>query len=144
MFFSKTGSIKWTQRKRNEFDEANRNDTEDDINKLVLEAEKKITLQLYLQKQQGHPRERERESERHTAKRKERGGGRKGGWEGNKDGIKFNLHSFTQTAPAERGDELVFEEEAGQIGRKQENNRRKFRGESHSVTALFYVEIIFT
>ena len=40
MFLKKeiTGSIKWTQRKRNEFDEANRNDTEDDIGKLILEA----------------------------------------------------------------------------------------------------------
>ena len=77
MFFSKTGSIKWTQRKRNEFDEANRNDTEDDINKLVLEAEKKITLQLYLQKQQGHPRERERERDTHSKEEGE--GGRKKG-----------------------------------------------------------------
>ena len=87
--------------------------------------------------------ERERQKDRHSKEEGE-GGGRKGGWEGNKDGIKFNLHSFTQAAPAERGDELVFEEEAGQIGRKKKNNGRKFRGESHSVTVLFYVEIIFT
>ena len=79
---------KWVQlngrgEKENESDGANRNETENDINKLILKAggyKKQKPLQLCLQKQQGHPRERERE----TDSREEEEDGRS---EGNKEGI---------------------------------------------------------
>lgn len=57
----------------------------------------------------------QRESQKYRQRREGGGGGgrKEGRNEGNKDGIKFNFHSFTQAAPAEQGDEPVFEEEAG-------------------------------
>lgn len=98
------------------------------------EVKKKLFNYVY-KNRQGHPREKETEY-----RQQRRGGGR----EGNKDGIKFHLHSFTQVAPAEQGDELVFEEEAGSDWNEKRGKRCRFGGESHRVTALFCVEIIFT
>lgn len=139
MCFFKTGSIKWTQRKRNEFDKANKNDIENDINKLILEAgckKENRNSSIMLAKTARTPqRERERKAD---SKEEEEGEGIN---EGNKDGTKFNLHSFTQVALAGRRDELVFQEQAGSDVKK---NRCKFGGESHSVTPLLYVKIIFT
>lgn len=51
----------------------------------------------------------QRERDRNTESKEEEE--EEGGNEGNKDGIKLHLHSFAQAAPAERGDELVSEEE---------------------------------
>lgn len=67
----------------------------------------KKTLQLCLQKTARTP---QRERERNTDSK---GEDNEGKTKGDKDGIKFNLHSFTQVAPAERGDELVFQEQTG-------------------------------
>lgn len=138
MFFLKWVQLNGHRGKRNEFDEPNRNDTEDDINKLILEAEvkkkKKKPLQLCLQRQQGHPREKKRD--RNTDSKEEEAR------EKGMTGIKFNLHSFTL---AEEAKELVFPEETGSDGNtKRAKKRCKFVGESHSVTALLYVKIIFT
>lgn len=75
--FFLTGSIKWTQRTRNEFDKANRIVTEDDINKLILEAEgKKNNSSIMFTKTARTPQRGKRQY------RQQRGGRRK---EGNKD-----------------------------------------------------------
>lgn len=95
---------------------------------------KKKPLQLCLQRQQGHPREKKRD--RNTDSKEEEAR------EKGMTGIKFNLHSFTL---AEEAKELVFPEETGSDGNtKRAKKRCKFVGESHSVTALLYVKIIFT
>lgn len=81
MFFLKLVQLNGHRGKRNEFDEPNRNDTEDDINKLILEAEvkkkkeqkkKKKNLSNCVYKDSEDTPERKKETEIQTAKGKRR------------------------------------------------------------------------
>lgn len=138
MFFLKWVQLNGHRGKRNEFDEPNRNYTEDDINKLILEAEvkkKRRNLSNCVYKDSKDTPERKKRDRNTDSKEEE-------AREKGMTGIKFNLHSFTL---AEEAKELVFPEETGSDGNtKRAKKRCKFVGESHSVTALLYVKIIFT
>lgn len=74
-FFFKWVQLNGHRGKRNEFDEPNRNDTEDDINKLILEAEvkkKRRNLSNCVYKDSKDTPERKKETEIQTVKRKRR------------------------------------------------------------------------